>query len=66
MGSHSPDTLAVSPQVEKQIIDQERLIEKLKEELRNRRKKIMNIPMESTQDSHRFVLPTTAIWLFTR
>jgi vancomycin resistance protein YoaR len=66
MGSHSPDTLAVSPQVEKQIIDQERLMEKLKEELRNRRKKIMNIPMESTQDSHRFVLPTTAIWLFAR
>jgi hypothetical protein len=39
VGSHSPDTLAVSPQVEKQIIDQERLIEKIKEELRNRRKK---------------------------
>ena len=38
MGSHSPDTLAVSPQGEKQIIDQEKLIEKLKEALRNRRK----------------------------
>jgi hypothetical protein len=65
MGSHSPDTLAVSPQVEKQIIDQERLIEKLKEELRNRRK-IMNIRLESNQDSNRFVLPTTAIWPFTQ